>query len=214
MKPFPLILSSPSGGGKTTIAKRLLAERDDLGYSVSCTTRAAREGEVDGKDYYFLSASDFSAARERGEFAESAEYAGRMYGTLKREIERVMGTGRHVVLDIEVQGARQLARSFPDAVRVFVLPPSADVLLGRLYARKTEDPSALARRIRAALDELEAVNEYDYVVVNDDLDTAVASVSAIVDAEMLKRSRVRGLNERVKLLTERMREELTTIQPE
>ena len=214
MNPFPVILSSPSGGGKTTIAKRLLAERDDLGYSVSCTTRAAREGEVDGKDYYFLSASDFRAARERGEFAESAEYAGRMYGTLKREIERVIGTGRHVVLDIEVQGARQLARSFPDAVRVFVLPPSADVLLGRLYARKTEDTSALARRIRAALDELEAVNEYDYVVVNDDLNQAVANVSAIVDAEMLKRSRVRGLNERVKLLTERLRHELNTIQPE
>lgn len=197
MTPFPVILSAPSGGGKTTIAKRILEQRDDVGYSVSCTTRPPREGEVDGRDYNFLSPDAFVAARERGEFAESAEVHGKWYGTLRREVERVLGAGRHVLMDIDVQGAAQFARAFPESVLIFVLPPSADVLVSRLEARSTEDDAALVRRLRSALAELEAIGAYQYVVVNDDLGRAVALVSSIIDAEELRRERHRGLGQRV-----------------
>ena len=197
MTPFPVILSAPSGGGKTTIAKRILEQRADVGYSVSCTTRSPRIGEVNGADYHFLSRDDFLAARERGEFAESAEVHGKWYGTLRREVERVLGAGRHVLMDIDVQGAAQFARAFPDSVLIFVLPPSADVLVSRLEARNTEDDAALVRRLRSALAELEAIGEYQYVVVNDDLARAVALVSSIIDAEELRRERHRGLGQRV-----------------
>ena len=205
MNPFPVILSSPSGGGKTTIAKRLLAERGDVGYSVSCTTRLPRAGEVDGKDYYFLSTGEFAAARERGEFAESAEVHGKMYGTLRREVQRVLGAGRHVLMDIDVQGAEQFARAFPASVLVFVLPPSASVLMTRLMARKTESESALRVRLASALKELEAVESYQYVVVNDDLDRAVAVVSGIIDAEAARRERVESLTERVQELMDELK---------
>jgi guanylate kinase len=191
-RPFPIILSSPSGGGKTTIARELLARRDDIGYSVSCTTRLPRPGESDGKDYYFLSQGEFEAARNRGDFAEWAEVHGRLYGTLRREVERVLASGRHVLMDIDVQGALQFRRAFPQSVLVFVLPPSADVLLARLKARKTESREALLTRLRSALQELAALNDYEYVVVNDDLAQAVGRVSAIVDAEVVRLEREIG----------------------
>ena len=206
-RPFPIILSSPSGGGKTTIAKELLARRPDVGYSVSCTTRLPRTGEVDGRDYYFLSRGEFETARDRGDFAEWAEVHGRFYGTLRREVDRVLSTGRHVLMDIDVQGALQFHRSFPESVLVFVLPPSADVLLTRLRARKTESNEALATRLRSALQELRALGHYEYVVVNDDLDQAVARVSAIIDAEVVRHERTQGLETRVaELMAELERE--------
>ena len=207
-RPFPIILSSPSGGGKTTIARELLARRSDIGYSVSCTTRLPRNGETDGQDYYFLSREEFGAARERGDFAEWAEVHGRMYGTLRREVDRVLGSGRHVLMDIDVQGAVQFHRAFPQSVLVFVLPPSADVLLTRLKARKTESREALMTRLRSALQELRAVDEYEYVVVNDDLEQAVARVSAIVDAEVVRHERVEGLESRVLSLVRELEREL------
>lgn len=187
---FPLILSSPSGGGKTTIAKELLRRRADMGYSVSCTTRPARPGESDGQDYYFISPEQFEAARTRGEFAESAEVHGNMYGTLRREVDRVLQSGRHVVMDIDVQGARQFVQAYPEAVTVFLIPPDAGVLLARLRGRGTESSDSLARRLRSAVEELRAVDLYGYLVVNEDLEEAVRAVSEIVDSESRRLSRL------------------------
>jgi guanylate kinase len=208
VRPFPVILSAPSGGGKTTIAKRLLTQRGDVGYSVSCTTRLPRAGETDGKDYYFLSIGEFVAARERGEFAESAEVHGRMYGTLRREVQRVLGAGRHVLMDIDVQGAEQFARAFPESVLIFVLPPSVEVLMTRLMARKTENDETVRVRLASALKELQAVSSYQYVVVNDDLDRAVSVVSGIIDAETARRERVPELDELVQELVDELTREI------
>lgn len=194
---FPLILSSPSGGGKTTIAQELLRRRIDVGYSVSCTTRPPRAGEVEGRDYYFLTPAEFHEARERGEFAESAQVHGYLYGTLRREIDGVIESGRHVVMDIDVQGARQFAASYPESVLVFVLPPDAATLLDRLRARGTESGESMARRLRSAVEELRAVDSYGYVVFNADLDRAVNSVSGILDAESARLSRIDGIHARV-----------------
>ena len=210
MNPFPIILSSPSGGGKTTIARELLRRRTDLGYSVSCTTRSARVGEVDGRDYYFLSRSEFERRRDAGEFAETAEVHGNMYGTLRSEIERVLGAGKHVVMDIDVQGAQQFTRAFPKSVTIFVLPPSADVLLERLRQRGTESKGQLALRLHSALQELQAVDLYQYVVVNDDLAKAVHRVSAIIDAEVVSRERVAGLRHQVSALVQQLEAEMRT----
>jgi guanylate kinase len=181
VKPFLLVLSAPSGGGKTSIAKKLLQGRDDLGYSVSATTRKIRRGERKGVDYHFIPRTDFLRRQKAGEFVEWATYGGELYGTLKAEIDRIFATGRHAVLDIEVEGARQIRTSFPDSVHVFVLPPSAKVLVERLTGRNTEDPKLLQERISRAADELAAVSEYDYAIVNEDLDTAVGDVAAILD---------------------------------
>lgn len=197
MSPFPLILSSPSGGGKTTIAHELLRRRNDLGYSVSCTTRAPRPAETEATDYFFLTAEAFQAARERGEFAESAEVHGSLYGTLRREVDRVLASGRHVVMDIDVQGARQFLTAYPESVLVFVLPPDSSVLLERLRARGTESRASFDRRLESAVAELQAVRMYHYVVVNEDLERAVDAVSRIVDAEAVKTERVAQLDERV-----------------
>jgi guanylate kinase len=206
--PFPIILSAPSGGGKTTIARHLLDRRNDVGYSVSCTTRQPRAGERDGVDYHFLTQEEFVRRRSAGDFAESAEVHGNLYGTLKGEIDRVLATGRHVVMDIDVQGARQMRQAFPDAVTIFVLPPSAEVLLDRLKHRKTESPQQLVARLNSALHELQAVEEYEYVVVNDDLDDAVRRVGSIVDAEVVSRERVLGLRLQVEALIHRLQAEI------
>jgi guanylate kinase len=189
VKPFLLVLSSPSGGGKTSIAKNLLQARDDLGYSVSATTRPMREGERDGVDYHFISRDEFVRRREAGEFLESATYGGHLYGTLRSEIDRLFAKGRHAVLDIEIEGARQIRKSFPNSLHVFVLPPSAEVLVHRLTGRNTEPRDAMRARITRAADELGAVAEYDYAIVNDDLVLAVAQVAAILDAEARRVSR-------------------------
>ena len=195
---FPIILSSPSGGGKTTIAQKLLAVRQDLGYSVSCTTRPPREGEVEGRDYHFLSVKDFKRGQQAGEFAESAEVHGHLYGTLRAEVERVLSSGKHVIMDIDPQGSRQFAAAFPDSVLIFILPPSAEALIARLEGRGTEEAKSLIRRFRSAIDELKAIDLYQYVVVNDEVDSAVAAISSIIEAEGLKRSRDGALEVQVR----------------
>jgi guanylate kinase len=209
MTHFPIILSAPSGGGKTTIARALLERRKDIGYSVSCTTRQPRAGEIQGKDYYFLSRTEFLAKREHGEFAESAEVHGNLYGTLRSEVLRVLQSGLHVLMDIDVQGAAQFTRVFPQSVTVFVLPPSAEVLVDRLRKRQTESAQQLADRLISALQELQSVDEYEYVVVNDNLEQAIQRVGSIVDAEVSSRERVAGLRAQVALLIERLEDEVS-----
>ncbi len=204
MTPFLLVLSSPSGGGKTTIARRVLAARPDVGYSISATTRAMRPGEVHGKDYWFLSPEEFEARVMAGEFLEHATYNGRRYGTLRSEVERHFAAGRHVVLDIEVQGARQVRRQLAGAVLVFVVPPTGAALVQRLAARRTEDRAALDGRLAIAVEELAAVGEYDYVVVNADLEQAVREVLGLLDAEGRRVARQDDLDIR----TERLRREI------
>jgi guanylate kinase len=191
--PFLLVLSSPSGGGKTSIAKNLLQARDDLAYSVSATTRARREGERDGVDYHFLSREEFLRRVEAGEFLEWATYAGNLYGTLRSEIDAIVSRGRTAVLDVEIEGARQIRASFPNSLHLFVLPPSADVLIGRLAGRNTEPAEVIRERVTRAADELAAVAEYDYAIVNEDLVHAVAQVAAILDAEARRVARQDGL---------------------
>ena len=213
MSPFPVILSAPSGGGKTTIAMALLDRRPDLGYSVSCTTRAPRQSEVQGRDYYFMSRAEFIAEREKGAFAESAEVHGNLYGTRRSEVDRVLAGGQHVVMDIDVQGASQFQRAFPESVTIFILPPSADVLLERLRGRQTESATQLAARLQSALQELQQVGTYEYVVVNDDLERAVASVGSIIDAETVSRQRVKNLRQQVGQLIERLELEIENTTP-
>ncbi len=189
MSYFLLVLSSPSGGGKSTIARKLVQGRDDVAFSVSATTRSMRAGEEDGKDYHFLSDEEFDRRIESGEFVEWANYGGRRYGTLVREVRRIFEEGSNAVLDIEVEGARQVRREFPDAVTVFLLPPSGAELAARLRGRETENDEQIARRLTRAQQELLAASEYDYAVVNDDLVSAVEQVAAIVEAESLRVAR-------------------------
>jgi guanylate kinase len=191
--PFLLVLSAPSGGGKTTIARSLLQARDDLGYSVSATTRPRREEERDGVDYRFLSREEFLRRIEAGEFLEWATYAGNLYGTLRSEIDLIFARGRTAVLDVEIEGARQIRASFPNSLHLFVLPPSAEVLVSRLAGRNTEPPAVVRERITRAADELAAVAEYDYAIFNEDLVLAVAQVAAILDAEAQRVTRQEGL---------------------
>jgi guanylate kinase len=198
------VISSPSGGGKSTIARHLLEAREDVAYSVSATTRPIRAGETDGSSYHFLDRAEFERRVTAGEFVESAEYGGHLYGTLRAVVEQGLAEGRHVVLDIEVAGARQVRAKFPNSVHVFVLPPSASVLVQRLQGRKTEDPTAVARRLAIASEELLAAREYDYVVVNDDVVDAVAHVAAILDGEARRVSRIVNLD----LVIENLRRDL------
>lgn len=208
MKPFPVILSSPSGAGKTTIARHLLEQRPDVGYSVSCTTRPPRRGEVNGRDYYFLSTAEFMQRQQHGDFAEWAVVHGHLYGTLRCEVERVLASNRHVIMDIDVNGANQFRNVFPESVLIFVLPPSVDEMLARLRRRKTEDAETLKARLVSALAELHEVPNYQYVVVNDELERAVGSVSGIIDAEGLRRERLDHLERDVRAMIERLEQEL------
>lgn len=197
MKPFLLVLSSPSGGGKTTIARSLLDGRDDLGYSVSATTRSLRPGEEDGKAYHFLTRDEFQRRVAAGAFVEWAEYGSNLYGTLWSEVEAQFNRGRIAVLDIDVQGARQIRAAMPESVLVFVLPPTAAVLAERLQARNTEPAERIRQRLNVAALEVGAAPSYDYVVENDNLVAAVSHVAAIIEAELHRASRHDELPRRV-----------------
>jgi guanylate kinase len=184
-----VVLSAPSGGGKTTIAKTLLARRTDMGYSVSATTRNPRPEERDGAAYHFLSRPEFERRVQAGDFLEWAEYAGELYGTVRSEVERHLAAGRHVVLDIDVQGARQVRQAYPPprSVSVFIVPPSLDELVRRLRSRGTESNDVLATRLEIAEREIADAIRFDHVIVNDDLEQAVALVGRIIDGREDKR---------------------------
>lgn len=177
----PVVLAATSGTGKTTIARRLVESSDRYVFSISATTRPPRLGERDGVDYHFLGTDEFERRIEAGDFVEWARVHDRLYGTPLSEIESEANRGRHVVLDIDVQGARQIKAAIPDAVLIFVLPPSIDIMMVRLKRRGTEAPGKIARRLISALDELQAVPEFDFVVVNDDLDECLAEIRGIVE---------------------------------
>ena len=189
MKPYILVLSSPSGGGKTTIARRLLEGREDLGYSVSATTRRMRAGERDGVDYHFVTAAEFERQVAAGEFVEWAIYGGERYGTLHAEVQKLFAEGRIAVLDIDVQGARQVRSRGAQTIGVFVLPPSFETLEQRLRGRSKDSEEAIRKRLATARREVRAVAEYEYVIVNDELESCVDRLRAIVLAERA-RSRV------------------------
>jgi guanylate kinase len=208
---FPVVLSAPSGGGKTTVTHRLMQRRNDLGYSVSCTTRAPRAGEVHDVDYHFLSDAEFLARRDRGELAEWAVVHGKRYGTLKSAMKQVVDSGKHVMMDIDVQGAAQVVTAYPSSVLIFLLPPSVEVLVERLKARNTENASALLERLKSAHAELQEVDRYHYVVVNDDLERTVHRVSAVIDAEEVKRSRVHLLDQQLSGLVGRLEREISEL---
>lgn len=194
------MISSPSGGGKSTIARHLLEAREDVSYSVSATTRPIRTGETDGASYHFLERAEFQRRATAGEFVEWAEYGGHLYGTLRAEVEKGLEAGKHVVLDIEVAGARLVREMFPNSVHVFVLPPSATILAKRLRGRATEDPATVAKRLAIAADELLAARDYEYVVVNDDVVDAVAQVAAILDGEARRVRRLTNLDKVIEQL--------------
>jgi guanylate kinase len=170
----PLVITGPSGVGKGTLIRLLLARFPKMKLSVSATTRAPRLGEEDGRDYHFLSRADFDRRIEAGDFLEWAEYAGNRYGTLASELER---DADPLVLEIEVQGARQVRERVPEATSVFIAPPSEEALRTRLVGRGSDEPAQIERRLRVAEEEMAARDEFDHVVVNDDLDVAVQELA-------------------------------------
>lgn len=194
-----LVLSSPSGAGKTTLARRLLAAEQGIEMSVSVTTRKPRPGEVEGVDYYFVSESEFRRMRDAGDLLEWARVFDNYYGTPRSAVERALAAGRDVLFDIDWQGAQQLSEKVAqDLVRVFILPPSGEVLEQRLKARAQDEPDTVARRMADAAAEISHWAEYDYVIINADLEASVAGLRAILAAERLRRERLLGLSEFVR----------------
>jgi guanylate kinase len=184
------IISAPSGAGKTTLTKELRKQFQDIKVSVSCTTRARRSGEINGRHYRFISKAVFLAMRNRGDFAEWAEVHGFLYGTPRKPLDRHLSAGRDVLLDIDVQGARKIKRLYPEAVSVFLLPPSKAELERRLRLRGTDQAAAIQRRLANAQDEIPSVIKYDYYIVNHDVAEALTILQAIVRAERAKTARV------------------------
>ncbi|MFH1009578.1 MAG: guanylate kinase [Candidatus Latescibacterota bacterium] len=187
---FIVILSAPSGGGKTTICREVVRRQEKAVLSISETTRPKTSGERNGTDYHFVSEEAFRSRIGQGAFAEWAEVHGHLYGTLSDTIRAEIGQGSILVLDIDVQGARQIKAAFPDSVGIFIVPPSMDVLEQRLRARRRDTEEDIARRLRHVAREMEEIVRYDYVVVNDDFDRAVDQVSAIFTAEACRRDRL------------------------
>lgn len=186
-----LILSAPSGTGKTTLINGLLAIFPELRLAISYTTRERRGDEVDGKDYHFVSARRFAAMQARGDFAEWAKVHDFLYGTPRRTLDQGVRSGQDILLDIDVQGARKIKKSYPQAIAVFLVPPSWQELKRRLASRGTDGPKIIKRRLANAKREFEAILGYDYYVVNRAVKKALAQLTAIVEAERLKVARVR-----------------------
>jgi guanylate kinase len=204
-QPHPLVIAAPSGTGKTSLAHALVGAERDAIFSVSATTRRARAGERDGVDYHFVSDAEFDRMIAEGELVEWATVHGKRYGTPWSAVRAGLDEGRTVVLDIDIQGARNVRAAFDDAVLVFILPPNAGELKRRLAGRNTEGVEDLRRRLTNALDELDAVSEFDYVVVNDDFERALQALEAIFHAERQSVARVKDLMERVRVIKDGIR---------
>ena len=197
-----LVMSSPSGAGKTTLSRRLLAADPMITMSVSVTTRAPRPGEVNGRDYHFITHEEVGRLRDRGDLLEYAEVFGNFYGTPRRPVAEALQAGRDVLFDIDWQGTQQLGAAMQDdLVRIFILPPSAEELRERLIGRAQDSASTVAKRMAKAADEISHWPEYDYVIVNDDIGKASVEIEAILTAERLRRRRQVGLTDFVRGLT-------------
>ncbi|MDM7923314.1 MAG: guanylate kinase [Pyrinomonadaceae bacterium] len=189
MKGNLIIISSPSGGGKGTLIREIMNSVDNVGYSVSFTTRQPRFGEENGRDYHFVSMDEFRERIDAGEFLEYAEVHGNMYGTSRLITEHILSTGRDVILEIDVQGAISVMEQMPDAVSIFILPPSFDVLRARLTARNTEDAADLALRLKNSFDEVMQYQRFKYVIINEHLPVASRMLTSVICAERHRRDR-------------------------
>jgi guanylate kinase len=181
MKGMLVIISGPSGSGKGTVVKNL-----DYALSISVTTRLPREGEIDGRDYFFTTKENFTRMRQENDLLEHAVYVGNYYGTPRKYVESQIECGKVVVLEIEVYGALQVKEKFPEAVLIFLMPPTLSELSRRLYVRGTEDEVTIEARLKKATEEVPLIKKYDYLVINDDVDKATAAINAIVTAERAK----------------------------
>jgi guanylate kinase len=194
-KKFLIILISPSGGGKSSITDRILADLDHIDYSISYTTRPARGNEVNGVDYNFISDSEFNGLLQKKEFLEYAEVHGYMYGTSRNLIEKILDNGHHAILDIDVQGALQVVEKGIDVITVFILPPNEKVLIERLNKRKTDSRKVIELRLKNAREEIDYLdlNKFQYLVINDNFETAVEDVKQILAVEEKKLSRIKNI---------------------
>lgn len=198
-----LVLSSPSGAGKTTLSRLLLERDSNIVMSVSATTRTPRPGEVDGKDYLFVSRDDFGMMKNRREFLEDAKVFDHYYGTPRKPVDEALGVGKDVLCDVDWQGAQQMTQiAQEDLVSIFILPPSNAELERRLNTRAQDTPEVVSRRMAGASDEISRWSEYDYIIINDDVETSLEKIHAILKAERLKRVRQIGLIDFVKRLQE------------
>jgi len=184
-----IVVSSPSGGGKGTLIDRVLKTVPNLSYSVSFTTRAPRPAEEDGREYFFIDRVSFEQMIERGEFLEWADVYGHLYGTNCNQVERERAAGHDIILEIDVQGAASIREKIPDAVSIFILPPSFELLRGRLLARGTDSAEALEKRMRGAPSEVEQYRHFQYVILNDDINRASQQLAAVIYAERARRER-------------------------
>ena len=185
-----IVVSAPSGAGKTTLCREIRKIVANLGYSISHTTRPPRPGEGEGRDFYFVSEADFQRMIERAEFAEWARVHGNLYGTGARALDEALDRGEDILLDIDTQGARQLRTRYPQGVFVFVVAPSMKELELRLHERKSDAPREIARRLARAVEEIAAWREYDYLIVNRHLDEAVRQLQCLIEAERCRTSRI------------------------
>ncbi|MDD3803560.1 MAG: guanylate kinase [bacterium] len=188
-KGFLLVVSSPSGGGKTTVCRMLVENRDDIVYSISATTRPKRRGEADGRDYFFISQAEFLKREKNGFFAETAVVHDYRYGTPVQMIEEETYKGKIVIMDLDVQGAKSIKKKFSDSVTVFILPPSMEVLKSRLMKRNTDDDETIKVRMKNAEAEIKEAEDFDYRVINESIDETYVEMLSIIDNEIKRRNK-------------------------